>query len=77
MTRLKPLQFNVSDRMCLQASYTSSRVFFQIPCNNVTVNILTLKWGVKYGPEYVNRLFAGVKAKLATRFSFSVFYGQR
>ena len=37
------------------------------------VNILTLKWGVKYGPEYVNCLFAGVKRNLQREFRFLCF----
>ena len=39
----------------------------------MTVNILTLKWGAKYGPEYVNRLFAGVKQNLQRDFRFLCF----
>ena len=30
----------------------------------MAVNILTLKWGTKYGPEYVNRLYSGVRRHL-------------
>ena len=30
------------------------------PSNGTTSNVLTIKWGRRYGPEYVNRLFAGV-----------------
>ena len=41
--------------------------------NNVIVNILTLKWGTKYGPEYVNCLFAGVKRNLQRDFRFLCF----
>ena len=48
-------------------------MFLQIPCKNVIVNILTLKWGVKYGPEYVNCLFAGVKRNLQREFRFLCF----
>ena len=39
----------------------------------MTVNILTLKWGTKYGPEYVNRLYAGVRRHLALDFRFLCF----
>ena len=39
----------------------------------MTVNILTLKWGAKYGPEYVNRLYAGVKRNLQLDFRFLCF----
>ena len=38
-----------------------------------TVNILTLKWGTKYGPEYVNRLYSGVRRHLARDFRFCCF----
>ena len=34
------------------------------------VNILCLKWGKLYGPEYVNRLYAGVKKNLSRPFRF-------
>ncbi len=39
----------------------------------MTVNILTLKWGDKYGPEYVNRLYSGVKRNLHRDFRFVCF----
>ena len=35
-----------------------------------TVNILTLKWGDRYGADYVNRLYRGVKAHLHRPFRF-------
>lgn len=34
------------------------------------VNVLCLKWGTYYGPEYVNRLYAGVKRNLKRPFRF-------
>ena len=34
------------------------------------VNILCLKWGDYYGPEYVNRLYAGVRRNLKRPFRF-------
>ena len=34
------------------------------------VNVLCLKWGTYYGPEYVNRLYAGVKRNLHRPFRF-------
>lgn len=34
------------------------------------VNILTLKWGVRYSSEYVNRIYRGVKAHLHRPFRF-------
>lgn len=34
------------------------------------VNILCLKWGGYYGPQYVNRLYAGVKRNLMRPFRF-------
>lgn len=37
---------------------------------NGKVNILCLKWGDLYGPEYVNRLYAGVKRNLSREFRF-------
>ena len=39
----------------------------------MTVNILTLKWGTKYGPEYVNRLYSGVRRHLELDFRFLCF----
>lgn len=38
--------------------------------NENKVNILCLKWGTYYGPEYVNRLYAGVKRNLSRPFRF-------
>jgi len=34
------------------------------------VTVLCMKWGVKYGPEYVNRLYAMVARRLARPFRF-------
>ena len=34
------------------------------------VNILTLKWGSRYGPHFVNRLYEGVRANLGRPFRF-------
>ena len=34
------------------------------------VNVLCMKWGDYYGPEYVNRLYAGVKRNLRRPFRF-------
>lgn len=38
-----------------------------------TVNILTLKWGTRYGPHYVNRLAAGVRRHLTLPYRFVCF----
>lgn len=37
------------------------------------VNVVCLKWGAVYGPEYVNRLYAGVKRNLNRPFRFVCF----
>jgi hypothetical protein len=37
------------------------------------INIICLKWGTKYGPEYVNRLFYGVKRNTTRSFKFHCF----
>lgn len=37
------------------------------------INIVCLKWGKKYGPEYVNRLYAGVKRNTTVEFKFHCF----
>lgn len=37
------------------------------------VNILTLKWGTRYGPHYVNRLFRGIEKHLRRPFRFLCF----
>jgi hypothetical protein len=37
------------------------------------VNILTLKWGTRYGPHYVNRLLNGVRRHLTRPFRFLCF----
>jgi hypothetical protein len=36
----------------------------------MTVNFITLKWGTKYGPEYVNRLFWAIKGKYNGKYRF-------
>ena len=35
-----------------------------------TKNILCMKWGTKYGPEYVNRLYGMVRRHLSGDFNF-------
>jgi hypothetical protein len=37
------------------------------------INIVCLKWGTKYGPEYVNRLYAAVKRNTTVPFKFWCF----
>ena len=37
------------------------------------ISVLTLKWGDRYGPEFVNRLFRGVSANLHREFKFFCF----
>jgi len=37
------------------------------------INIVCLKWGTKYGPEYVNRLYLGVKRNTTKSFKFWCF----
>lgn len=34
------------------------------------VNVICLKWGTKYGPEYVNNLYAGIKRNTTLNFKF-------
>ena len=36
----------------------------------MVVNFITLKWGTKYGPEYVNRLFWSIRATYSDKFRF-------
>lgn len=38
-----------------------------------SVNIICMKWGVKYGPEYVNRLYDGVRRHLSRKHRFVCF----
>lgn len=33
--------------------------------------LVCMKWGDKYGPEYVNRLYAGAKTHVTGEFSFA------
>ena len=42
-----------------------------------SVNIICLKWGTVYGPEYVNRLYRGVKANMDRSFRFVCFTDNR
>lgn len=37
------------------------------------LNVVTLKWGTRYGAEYVNKLFAGVSRNLTPPFRFICF----
>ena len=37
------------------------------------VNVICMKWGTKYGPEYVNRLYAGVQRHLKRPHRFVCF----
>ena len=37
------------------------------------VNVITIKWGDRYGPHYVNRLYAGVQRNLNAAFRFVCF----
>lgn len=37
------------------------------------INVVCLKWGTKYGPEYVNRLFKAVQKNLSVPFDFYCF----
>lgn len=37
------------------------------------INVVCLKWGTKYGPEYVNRLYAGIKRNTTVGFKFWCF----
>ena len=37
------------------------------------VNIISIKWGKRYGPEYVNRLYSGVNRHLTRPFRFVCF----
>ncbi len=37
------------------------------------VNILCVKWGKKYGPDYVNKLFYGIKSNTTKEFNFYCF----
>ena len=40
---------------------------------NDRINIVTMKWGDRYGPAYVNRLYRGVSRHLARPFRFLCF----
>ena len=42
----------------------------KIAPNSQRVNVLCLKWGTYYGPEYVNRLYAGVRRNMKRPFRF-------
>ncbi len=39
----------------------------------MALNVITIKWGQRYGPEYVNRLYSGVKRHLSREFKFVCF----
>jgi len=37
------------------------------------VNILTVKWGKRYGADYVNKLYAGIARNTSWKFKFFCF----
>ena len=39
----------------------------------MSVNIVTIKWGPKYGPHYVNRLYSAVERNISRSFRFVCF----
>ncbi|RZI92081.1 MAG: glycosyltransferase, partial [Rubrivivax sp.] len=41
-----------------------------MPAVAVQRNVICMKWGTKYGPEYVNRLYAMVRRHLTGDFRF-------
>ena len=41
------------------------------------MNVVCVKYGTKYGPEYVNRLYQGVKDNLTLPFRFICFTENR
>jgi hypothetical protein len=45
--------------------------FLQIRDREPTLNFFTFKWGDKYGPEYVNRLYGSLLQHCSIPFSFS------
>jgi hypothetical protein len=47
---------------------------FSVPCSSGPLHVVCVKWGKKYGPEYVNRLYHGVCRYLtAVAYDFSCF----
>lgn len=40
---------------------------------NEPINIISMKWGTKYGPEYVNKLYRGFKKNTNRPFNFILF----
>ncbi|TGT76726.1 MULTISPECIES: hypothetical protein [unclassified Mesorhizobium] len=40
----------------------------------MALRIVTFRWGDKYGPEYVNKLWAGVERNLTTEHTFNVLH---
>ncbi len=45
--------------------------------DNQPVNIICMKWGTLYGPEYVNRLYSGVRKNLNRPFRFICYTDDR
>ena len=39
----------------------------------MTMHVLCFKWGTKYGPEYVNRLYSMIERNLSLSFAFHCF----
>ena len=38
--------------------------------DKIEFSVICLKWGTKYGPDYVNKLYRGVKKHLTVNFCF-------
>ena len=66
----RPFERPVSINIAPEANKNSARGAMAPPSH---ISIVCVKWGTKYGPEYVLRLFAGVRCHLTLNHTFYCF----
>lgn len=59
-----------STRFANQIKYKDHDYFYLMSDKKMVVKFITMKWGTKYGPEYVNRLYEGIKRTYTGNFEF-------
>lgn len=59
-----------SFKFCKQTKYKDLDYFYMLSLREMTVKFITMKWGTKYGPEYVNRLLEGIDRTYTGSYSF-------
>ena len=71
VTRKTPIWHSINFRRALIASQSNFQILLKKGC--MRFNVITIKWGKRYGPEYVNRLYGSVERNLSREFRFVCF----